>query len=144
MEGSSLKMGYVETQTTVKPIYNIDAVLGYEIAPNILPFIEGGVSFSSVYTNSFVTESHTMMPGATSSYVDRFQNNASGFKTGYNVGIGANYQPKKNWFLSSELVYHYLGKYSNNYVNGPDIDTRNRKYQLVSLFAGVSYLFPML
>ena len=141
-QGSGIKTGYLETKATVKPIFNLDAVLGYEIYPHLLPFVEAGVSFANVNTKAVVGESFVTIPGAASSSVTRFDNNASGYKTGYNVGLGASYQAKQNWFLSTELVYNYLGQYSNHYQNGADVDTRVRTYQVVSLFASVSYLFP--
>ena len=140
-ETDALKSGYLQTQATIKPIYNIDAVLGYEIVPHVLPFIEGGVSFANINTQAIVSESLTQIPGAGTAAVTKYNNNASGYKTGYNLGIGSSYQPLENWFFSGELVYNYLGKYTNNYQNGPDLDQRSRTYQLVSLLVTASHKF---
>ena len=134
-------------QTFLKPIYNLDAVLGYEVAPHFLPFVEAGVSFSHVNSNDI---QHNISQNMTSATATPFVNslNTNGTKTGYNVGIGANYQVNQHWFISSELVYNYLGKYSqtntaNVPVNqGTETISSNRTYQLVSLLASVSYIIP--
>lgn len=136
-------------QITVKPIYNIDAIFGYEIYPHVLPFIEGGVSFANV---SSLDTQHNVESQLTNNanYGYTAVLNSNGYKTGYNVGIGTSYQMNTNWFISGELVYNYLGKhFATDTVNIPesaatDTISTNRMFQLVSLFASVSYLFPTL
>lgn len=134
-------------RTTVKPIYNIDGVLGYEIVPHLLPFVEAGVSFANV--NSIDTQ-HKMSQDLVSGTVTSFTNslNTSGYKTGYNVGVGTNYQLNRNWYLSSELIYTYLGKNSATSTvavpvsAGTETISSTRTHQLASLLVGVSYLVP--
>lgn len=133
--------------TTIKPVYNIDAIFGYEVYPHLLPFVEAGVSFANVSAKDTQKNIRTNLTTSTS-YGYSALLTPSGYKTGYNVGLGTNYQLSKNWFLSSELIYNYLGKHTaTDTVNvpvsvGTQTDTTNRTYQLVSLLASVSYLFP--
>ncbi len=144
-----LLLGGVDVDTfTIKPIYNIDAVLGYEIYPHLLPFLEAGISFANVDVNYNVLRTRTnLITGTSATYATALNDNQ--YLTGYNVGVGANYQLKKNWFFSSELVYNYLGKSSvNNLVDVPgsaDVETRTKTKtnQAVSLLLSISYLFPI-
>lgn len=134
-------------QITIKPIYNIDLVLGYEVYPHLLPFIEGGVSFANVLSNDIQhnVESNSIN---NTNLPYTMTLNSNGYKTGYNVGLGTSYQFNKNWFVSGELVYNYLGKQAaTSTVNLPTaISTQtvstNRMFQLASLFISASYLFP--
>jgi hypothetical protein len=67
----------------------------------------------------------------------------------YNVGLGLHYQLKKNWFLSSELIYHYLDQPSMQpstiatNVQMPYF-SKMKMNQNMSLLASISYLFPTL
>lgn len=136
------------SQTTLKPIYNVNAILGYEIYPHLLPFVEGGVSFSNVKTSAQQTNTRTNLNSG-SSYKYTLPLNSDGYKTGYNVGLGANYQMSKNWFLSSELIYNYLGKHSSSATitlpadAGTQNSANNRTFQMISMLASVSYLLPV-
>lgn len=143
---NQLASGQDSFTRSFKPIYNIDAVLGYELSPGLMPFIEAGVSFANVKHN-FLFE------GAVSSLNTNTVENYTGqitldnYKTGYNVGIGANYLAHTNWILSGELVYHDLGKNNlsiTNVVNPAIVSThfRTEKNQAVSLLASISYLIP--
>jgi len=67
----------------------------------------------------------------------------------YNVGLGLHYQLKKNWFLSSELIYHYLDQppvQSSTVVNNVDMPyfSKAKMNQNMSLLASISYSFPSL
>lgn len=66
----------------------------------------------------------------------------------YNVGLGVHYQLKKNWFLSSELIYHYLGQPSTassqpltHNIDMPYL-SKAKINQNMSLLASISYSFP--
>lgn len=145
--GSVLTNGSHDDTFAVKPIYNIDAILGFEVLPHVLPYLEAGVSFSNVKANykSFRTQSNLVTNNQVA-----YSNNmtSSNYTTGYNVGIGANYLVQKNWFLSSELIYNYLGtSAANQSVNVPLSNTvqgfsNKATNQAVSLLASISYLFP--
>ena len=132
----------------IKPIYNIDAILGYEVFPHLLPFVEAGVSFANVNSNNI---KHNAVSNLASGTIMNYSTalNFGSYKTGYNVGLGSNYQLSRNWFLSSEIIYNYLGKNSaSRTVNLPDLSgseaiSTSRTFQLVSLLASVSYLFPV-
>lgn len=132
---------------TAKPIYNIDAILGFEVLPHVLPYLEAGVSFSNIKANykSFRTQSN-LASNNQFAYSNDMTSNS--YKTGYNVGIGANYLVQKNWFLSSELIYNYLGTGAvNQSVNVPQVNavqafSNKTTNQAVSLLASISYLFP--
>ena len=136
-------------KTSLKPIYNVDLVLGYEIFPHVLPFVEGGVSFANVentYEGNGIRVS-AVHAGESQNFTQNLQLN--GYKTGYNVGIGSNFLVKKNLFFSAELVYHDLGKNSGSLVIPADVlnslshtITHSQSNTAVSLIAGVSYLFP--
>lgn len=134
-------------QISLKPIYNIDAVLGYEIYPHFLPFVEGGVSFANV--NSYDTQYNNVRADLGSQTGVGYATSLSseGYKTGYNVGIGSYYQATSNWLFSTELVYNYLGKYSSSSNVALPITgaiqhlSSDRTFQLVSFFGGVSYIF---
>lgn len=145
--GSVLTNGNHVDTFAVKPIYNIDAILGFEVLPHVLPYLEAGVSFSNVKANykSFRTQSNLASNNQIAYSNDMTSNT---YKTGYNVGIGANYLVQKNWFLSSELIYNYLGTgAANQSVNVPQSNTvqafsNKATNQAVSLLASISYLFP--
>jgi len=148
---SRLVGGDNEVTTSLQPIYNIDAVLGYEVLPHLLPFVEAGVSFATVNTRYRLqrTETQVSTPTHTVKYASVF--NIGGNETSYNVGLGLNYQPHKNLFFSTELMYNDLGQRRGTTtmtvppVDGEDAriasDTRSVKSQDVVLFGSVSYLF---
>lgn len=145
-DGSLIEI-HNSNQAYLKPIYNIDAVLGYEIVPHLLPFVEAGVSFSNVNT---IDRQRNVSQDLDLKTADFFDNsiNSSGYKTGFNVGMGSNYQLNQNWYISSELLYTYLGKNSaSNTVPisvkaGTQTVSSTRTHQLISLMAGISYLVP--
>ncbi|MBL7481186.1 outer membrane protein [Legionella bononiensis] len=129
-----------------KPIYNIDGVLGYEMFSHFMPFVEAGVSFANV-KHQFVFEGAVtnLTTGVANNYVGLA--NLDSYKTGYNVGIGANYLATPNWILSGELVYHDFGKNNfniTNVISPTNLAThfRQESNQAVSLLATVSYLIP--
>ncbi len=149
--GSRLVVGDNEVTTSLQPIYNIDAVLGYEVLPHLLPFVEAGVSFSTVNTRYRLKRTETLVstPTSTVQYESIFT--IGGNQTSYNVGLGINYQPHKNLFFSTELMYNDLGQRRGTTtmtvppVAGTgariDSDTRAVTSQDVALFGSVSYLF---
>lgn len=145
--GPTLIVGNNTDVLSVKPIYNINAVLGYEALPSVLPFVEAGVTFGNVDINyqSTRTQSNLTTP-SNIAYVLGLKSNK--YLTGGNVGIGANYLLNKNWFLSSELIYSYLGKGTvNNSVLVPSTNpvleshSRTKTNQAVALLASISHLF---
>ena len=142
-------IGSTTNSITLKPIYNVNAILGYEVYPHLLPFVEGGVSFANVKSNDVETSSRSNLNNS-SSYSYALPVNSESYKTGYNVGFGANYQVSKNWFLSSELIYNYLGKQSATATITLPADAgtqnlaTNRTFQMISMLASVSYLLPVL
>jgi len=128
------------TEVEIKPIYNIDAVLGYEIYPHLLAFVEGGVNFTDVsktHKLSLQTLDLTTLnlnqKGGYASLND--------YKTGGNAGIGVGYQLPHNWIISGEILYHYLG-HSSDSIPGffLPINTDSSS-QLVTLLVNASYLF---
>ena len=133
-------------QISMQPIYNIDGILGYEIYDNFLPFVEAGVNFSSV--NNFHSQNNLIQqPNFSSPALFSGNYNTHGFNTGFNVGIGANYQTHKPWLISGELVYHNLGQYSISktypLANVPGFlsSSSTRTFQMVSVLVSFSYLF---
>jgi len=148
---SRLVVGDNEVTTSLQPIYNIDAVLGYEVLPHLLPFVEAGVSFSTVNTRYRLKRTETLVstPTSTVQYGSVFT--VGGNETSYNVGLGMNYQPHKNLFFSTELMYNDLGQRRGTTtmivppVAGADArtdsDTRTVTSKDVVLFGSVSYLF---
>lgn len=145
--GSLLTISNNMNTLTLKPFYNVDAVLGYEVLPHLLPFVEAGVTFANVNTRYRGARTQSNVSTGTTSYYS-FALNSNKYTTGGNVGVGAKYLVNKNWFLSSELIYSYLGKDSvGTSIAVPattttDNHNRSRTNQAVSLLAGVSYLFP--
>lgn len=144
--GSTLIVGNNSITTSVKPIYNIDAVLGYQIVPHFLPFVEAGVTFADVNRHYTFKRSRTNITSLTNVKYESVLR-LDDYKTGFNVGLGMNYQPVKNWFFSTELVYNYLGKESGSTTVGipatstTETQTRENRNSDVALFGGVSYLF---
>lgn len=144
--GPLLRVGDAQDTFSLKPIYNINAVLGYKILPRLLPFVEAGVTFANVETRyiTAITQSN-LLTGVNTGYSSVLNSNK--YTTGGNVGIGANYLVNKNWFLSSELIYSYLGRATvNSSVAIPSISSleahsRTKTNQAVSLLASISYLF---
>ncbi len=129
-----------------QPTYNIDLVLGYELVPHVLPFVEAGVSFSNVHYS--VDRTDTIVDVANNTVSNQFRSlNLNDYKTGYNVGLGGSYQPHPNWILTSEVVYNDMGKNSgSNSITfdndrGTNTHVRTIQTQSVSVFGTVSYLF---
>lgn len=137
------------SETSINPMYNLDITLGYEILPRLLPFVEGGVTFANVRQSFYSNRSFTN--SVTHEAVDYSHTlKLDSYSASYNVGIGANYLINKNWFLFSELVYNDLGKDSGSVkktipFNNSLTETysRSENNHIISLFAGVSYLFPV-
>ena len=132
--------------TQIKPIYNVDAVLGYEISPHFLPFIEAGVSFANINRSYIFKRTQTNLETNNSAQYSSYIN-LDNYKTGYNVGIGFNYQVKQHWIFATELVYNDLGNNSSAatvVIPGTSItetQSRNMINYSAAMFASVSYLF---
>ncbi len=144
--GSALIIGSNSIRTTVKPIYNIDAVLGYEIYPHFLPFVEAGVSFADVNHNYEFKRTRTNIATLTNVGYQSLLN-LDGYSTGYNVGLGLNYQPFANWILTGEAVYTDLGKNSGLVTvaipssTATETHSRTISNSAISMMFSVSYLF---
>ncbi|WP_019217636.1 outer membrane protein [Legionella tunisiensis] len=143
--GNVLIVGNNSFATSLKPIYNIDAVLGYEVTPHFLPFVEAGVSFANAKRNYVFKRTRTNIAAVTNvGYQSSL--NLDKYKTGYNVGLGLNYLAASNWVLSTELVYNYLGSKSDSVmVNIPlttttETQSRTIRNSDVAMFASISYL----
>ena len=142
--GTNLVIGNNSIWTTMKPSYNIDAVLGYEPVPHVLPFVEAGVTFADVHHNYRFARTRT---GNTTHIQYDSYLNLDSYKTGYNVGIGLNYQAQQNWIFSTELVYSDLGQNSGlATVTIPgttaiEAQSRTIKSNDIALFGSISYLF---
>lgn len=143
--GSIVTFGGNTYSTQVRPFYNIDAVIGYEVLPHLIPFVEGGVTFANVNNHYLLKRTRSNLATASSvSY--RYAVNLDDYSTGYNVGLGVNYQVRSHWLLSSELLYNFLG--SNFGVNSAPIpgtsiiesQSRRASSSAVNLFASVAYL----
>ena len=141
---------YFTDNTNVKrstqPFYNIDAVLGYELFPHVLPFIEGGVTFSNI--NTRVANAATAYTTTTSVNYNEVLN-LGGYKAGYNVGLGANFLADKNWFLYTELLYNDFGNKTITLLDNLTAagitkkTTLTEKNQAVFFVVGASYLFSV-
>lgn len=128
----------------VKPIYNVDLVLGYEIAPRLLSFFEGGVSFANIKHNIDNVRSHTTFTPEPAETFNISSYNINEYKTGYNLGLGLNYLVGNNWFLFGEFVYNDLGTYSHSGTLLPPDSTNfshSFHWQSLSVLGGISYLF---
>lgn len=141
---SSMTDADAQFSTAVQPIYNIDGVLGYEIAAGLLPFVEAGVSFANEPTR-IRGELSVLNAALPSTFDTKALLVSEGYQTEYNIGLGVSYQINPNWFVSGELVYNYLGKYSQSqtFVTGASL-TSNETYQLTTLMVSASYLVPWL
>ncbi|ETO92477.1 outer membrane protein [Legionella oakridgensis] len=132
---------------SVQPIYNIDAVLGYEFFPHFLPFIEAGMSFANVKNCFKINSSRIAITGHESTL--RYPLTLDKYKTGYNIGIGTSYLVQRNWIFSGELIYHHLGKNSTVLTNQfpgtaiTETHSRTQTSQALSLLANISYLFTI-
>ncbi|GGI85643.1 outer membrane beta-barrel protein [Legionella impletisoli] len=144
--GNLLISGDNAIRTQMRPIYNIDAVLGYEVAPQLLPFFEAGISFADIHQNYSIKRTRTNIATLANA---KYETNISldDYKTGFNVGLGMSYQLQQHWLFSTELVYNYLGKNSDSITtpipNTSALETHSRTIQgsTVSMFGSVSYLF---
>ena len=144
-EGTVLTVGNNSITSLVKPFYNIDAVLGYEFLPHFLPFVEAGVTFANANRNYIFKRTRTdVVSGSNVSYKSTV--NLDNYETGYNVGIGFNYQVKKHWIFSTELVFNDLGKNAGAATVGipgtaiTEMQSRKMSTNAMALFASVSYL----
>lgn len=132
------------------PTYNLDLMLGYEVIPHFLPFVEAGVTFSDFRGKDTISASRTNLNGSGAiAYTTPL--NIGGYNTNYNVGLGGYYLVHKNWFFSSELVYTDFGKYN---VSGVELahlvfdsatETLSKSWtgSALNLFFGVNYLFSL-
>jgi outer membrane immunogenic protein len=135
----------VLSKTFTKPVYNINAILGYEVLPKWLTFVEGGVSFANVNINETLRSRATKIIPPTFSTTLLNVATTDNYKTGYNVGVGTHYKINPNWFISGELIYNYIGKYSTQHTTLFPISAQvNRTYQLLSGLVSFSYLVPNL
>jgi len=132
------------------PTYNLDLMLGYEVIPNFLPFVEGGVSFSDFRVKTTHNVSRTaLVGGSTISYSNNLS--TGGYNTNWNVGIGGYYLVDKNWFFSTDLVYTDHGSHSASFLETShaafDGNTETLSHSVstsaVNLFFGVNYLFNL-
>ncbi len=121
-------------------------MLGYETLPHLLPFLEAGISFADLGEAGTPAQSSIAKLASHQNTLYSTILNPNQYTRGYNLGIGANHQMRKNWFLSSELIYNYLGKGSAyGQLKAPTkvpILNDIKGNQAVSLQASVSYLFP--
>ncbi|MBA4260278.1 MAG: hypothetical protein CK426_09325 [Legionella sp.] len=143
--GTVVTINNNHNQISLKPLYNIDAVLGYELSTHWLPFIEGGLSITNVDSNN--QQDSVQMNFAGSNYEFISSLNSKGYNVNYNLGAGLSYKIQDRLLLSAELVYNYLGRYSSTsstvVPSGSETVSYNRTFQLTSLFATASYLFPV-
>lgn len=129
---------------SIQPFYNIDAVLGYEVIPRVLPFVEGGVTVSNI-NNRFASAATAYTPTTSVNYNEVI--NLEGYRTGYNLGLGVNFLAAKNWFLYSELLYNDLGSQAATLINKlpaagiTKTTTLTEKNQAVFFVVGASWLF---
>lgn len=143
--GSSTIYGDNTYTTQIRPFYNIDAVIGYEVIPHFIPFVEGGLTFANV-TKKYVLKRtvNDYLNNTSSQY--SFTVNANNYSTGYNVGIGLNYQAQRHWLFSGELLYIDLGEnFGSSGAQIPGtaiIDSQSRRLNssAIALFATISYL----
>lgn len=133
-------------ERSLQPIYNLDAVLGYEIIPHVLPYIEGGISFANMTLTHTENTSYSPLDNANGAPILDKQNiTLNHYRTGYNLGAGINYQPYRHWILTTEVIYTNLG--SNSHVIQRQIErtavttTATEKNQSVGFLAGITYLF---
>lgn len=146
---SNLVVGNNDISTSFKPIYNINAVIGYEIKPRVLPFVEGGVSFTGIDRRYVLSRTFTNLQTSSNvAYSNLFTLNK--YTTGYNIGLGANYRPESNWMFSGELMYFGFGKISdtksfsipaNNLIGTTLTNTKGVTLNTLAVFATVSYFF---
>lgn len=143
--GSLVTLGDNTYTTQVRPFYNIDAVIGYEVLPHLIPFVEGGITFANVNNNYLMKRTRTNL-ATTSSVTYRYAVNLDDYSTGYNVGLGVNYQVHSHWMFSSELLYNFLGNsFGVNSASIPgtsiiESQSRRANTSAVNLFASIAYL----
>ncbi len=122
----------------LEPYYHVDLVLGYEIVPSLLPFVQGGVTFA----DSKVHADYSLVNVTTGTVAAANTLNLNKYNTGFNVGIGANWLPAQNWMLGGELVYDYFGKNTRNTEIG-NLTTLTSQNQGLSVSMNASYLFNL-
>jgi outer membrane immunogenic protein len=145
--GTNLVTATNTIRENLKPIYNIDGVLGYELFSRMLAFVEAGVSFSNVTRNyEFVkTRNDLTTPDNTFRYSHLLSLNA--YKTSYNVGVGLNCLLHEHFFLAFEVLYNDLAKRqgeSSTLLGHTGVNERQSRTvysNAVSAFASASYLF---
>jgi len=145
--GSIVISGNNTFNNIYRPIYNIDAVIGYEFIPHLLPFFEAGVTFANV-NRSFLSKRAYIDQATNSTVTYRYTINMDNYATSYNVGVGLNYQPHKNIILGTEFVYADLGS-NNGAASAPipgtsltEYQTRKLSSNALAILATVSYLIP--
>lgn len=145
--GTNVITGTNTIRTNLKPIYNIDGVLGYELFPHLMSFVEAGVSFSNVQRNYEFSRSYTNLTTPADTFRYSYLLNLSAYKTSYNVGLGLNYLLHNNFFMSFEVLYNDLGKRtgeSSTLMGDTGVSERQSRTvysNAVSAFASASYLF---
>tara|TARA_R110002126_G_scaffold291755_1_gene456928 strand:+ start:37423 stop:38211 length:789 start_codon:yes stop_codon:yes gene_type:complete len=145
--GTNVITGTNTIRTNLKPIYNIDGVLGYELFPHLLSFVEAGVSFSNVTRNYEFSRSYANLTTPADTFRYSYLLNLNAYKTSYNVGVGLNYLLHDNFFLSFEVLYNDLSKRtgeSSTLMGDTGVSERQSRTvysNAVSAFASASYLF---
>ena len=94
--------------------------VGVTALPNLLMYVTGGLAVTRISTNTAYVDGNTSFLGPVSGSYD-----ASAVKTGYTVGIGAEYALGNNWTVKAEYLYLNFGGVLSN---GTIRDSRGQGY----------------
>ncbi len=147
--GTTALIGTNTIRSSLKPIFNIDGVLGYELFPRMLSFVEAGVSFSNMRRDYEFARLYAPLPNPDGMFRYSYLLSLDAYKTSYNVGVGLSYLMQQHFFLSLEVLYNDMNKrtgesstlMSDTGVN--ERQTRKVYTSAVSAFASASLLFDV-
>jgi outer membrane immunogenic protein len=77
--------------------------VGVTVLPNLLTYVTGGLAVTRIATNTTYVDGNTLLTPVAGSY------GGSAVKTGYTVGIGAEYAFANNWTVKAEYLYLNFG-----------------------------------
>lgn len=147
--GSTVLIGTNTIRSSMKPMFNIDGVLGYALLPRMLSFVEAGVSFSNMRRDYEFTRVFADLPDPSNTFRYSYLLSLDAYKTSYNVGVGLSYLLQQHLFLSFEVLYNDLSKRtggSSTFMGDTGISERQTRTvytSAVSAFASASCLFDI-
>lgn len=94
----------VTTSANTDWLFTFRGRVGFTVLPNLLTYVTGGLAVTRIATNTTYADNNTNFLGPVSGSWG-----GSAVKTGYTVGVGAEYALANNWTVKAEYLYLNFG-----------------------------------